>query len=123
MLLKGQEPSIRKKHFNLDNGIALSGYDAVAYLNQSKAIKGSKIYAVIHEGVTYYFSSINNKEEFKKNPAKYEPAYGGWCAYVMGSDGEKVSVDPKTFKIVNGRLNLFYNRFLIIRSKTGIRMK
>jgi hypothetical protein len=40
-----------------------------------------------------------------------EPAYGGWCAYAMGSTGEKVSVDPKTFKIVNGRLNLFYNRF------------
>lgn len=52
-----------------------------------------------------------NKEEFIKNPAKYEPAYGGWCAYAMGSDGEKVSVDPKTFKIVNGRLNLFYNKF------------
>jgi hypothetical protein len=111
MLLIGQEPGIRKKHFNLENGIALSGYDAVAYLNQSKAIKGGKSNVVIHEGVTYYFSSVNNKEEFKKNPAKYEPAYGGWCAYAMGSDGEKVSVDPKTFKIVNGRLNLFYNRF------------
>ena len=53
---------------------------------------------------------IKNKEEFKKNPAAYEPQYGGWCAYAMGKDGDKVSIDPETFKIVNGKLYLFYNR-------------
>ena len=106
-----QDPSLRKKHFNLENDLALDGYDAVAYLNQSKAIKGNKSNSVIYEGVTYYFSSVVNKNEFLKNPSKFEPAYGGWCAFAMGSNGKKVSVDPKTFKIVNGRLNLFYNRF------------
>ena len=106
-----QDPSPRKKHFNLDDGVALAGYDAVSYLNKSKAVKGNKNFALPHDGVTYYFSSAANKEEFKKNPLKYEPAYGGWCAYAMGSNGEKVSVDPKTFKIVNGKLNLFYNKF------------
>jgi YHS domain-containing protein len=111
LLSFAQDAALRKKHFNLDDGIALAGYDAVAYLNQSKAVKGTKNLAVAHDGVTYYFSSIANKEEFKKNPSKYEPAYGGWCAYAMGSEGEKVSVDPKTFKIVNGKLNLFYNKF------------
>lgn len=105
-----QDPSLRKKHFNLNGDLALDGYDAVAYLNQSKAIKGTKNNSVIHEGVTYYFISMANKEEFRKNPARYEPAYGGWCAYAMGTNGKKVSVDPKTFKIVNGKLNLFYNR-------------
>lgn len=107
----GQDAPLRKKHFNLDQGLALSGYDAVAYLNQYKAIKGNKNFTFTHEGITYYFSSVTNKEEFSKNPSKYEPAYGGWCAYAMGSDGDKVSVDPKTFKIVNGKLNLFYNKF------------
>lgn len=106
-----QDAPLRKKHFNLDDGIALSGYDAVAYLNQSKAVKGNKNFMLSHEGVSYYFSSAMNKEEFRRNPSRYEPAYGGWCAYAMGSKGEKVSVDPKTFKIVNGKLNLFYNRF------------
>ncbi|MBC7828334.1 MAG: YHS domain protein [Chitinophagaceae bacterium] len=106
-----QDPSLRKKHFNLDNGVALAGYDAVSYLNQSKAVKGNKNFSLAHEGITYNFSSAANKEEFTKNPSKYEPAYGGWCAYAMGSDGEKVSIDPKTFKIVNGKLNLFYNKF------------
>src|SRR5687767_6530459 len=106
-----QDASIRKKHFNLDNDLALAGYDAVAYVNQRKAIKGNKEFAANYEGVTYYFASAKNRDEFKKSPAKFEPAYGGWCAYAMGASGEKVNVDPKTFKIVNGELNLFYNRF------------
>jgi YHS domain-containing protein len=74
-------------------------------------VKGSKEFAVSNEGITYYFSSAPNKEEFKKNPSKYEPQYGGWCAYAMGKDGTKVEVDPGTFKIVNGKLFLFYNQF------------
>ena len=106
-----QDGVLRKKHFNLDEGLALSGYDAVAYLNQSKAVKGNKNFSLTHEGVIYYFATAHNKEEFRNNPSRYEPAYGGWCAYAMGSNGEKVSVDPKTFKIVNGKLNLFYNKF------------
>jgi YHS domain-containing protein len=102
---------LRKKHFNLDEGIAISGYDPVAYFTQGKAVKGKKDMAVYHQGITYYFSSVANKELFKANPAKYEPEYGGWCAYAMGEKGEKVSIDPETFKIVNGKLYLFYNRF------------
>ncbi|MBL0182697.1 MAG: YHS domain-containing protein [Chitinophagaceae bacterium] len=103
--------ALRKKHFNLDNGIAIQGYDPVAYFTENKAIKGKKDMAVYHQGVTYYFSSPGNKELFKANPSKYEPEYGGWCAYAMGEKGEKVSVDPETFKILNGKLYLFYNRF------------
>jgi YHS domain-containing protein len=103
--------ALRKKHFNLDGGIAIEGYDAVAYFTVNKAVKGTKEHAVFHQGITYYFSSAANKEEFKKNPARYEPEYGGWCAYAMGEKGEKVSIDPKTFKIVGGKLYLFYNKF------------
>ncbi|MBC7849430.1 MAG: YHS domain protein [Chitinophagaceae bacterium] len=101
----------RKQGFNLDNGIAIQGYDAVAYLLQNKAVKGSKTFAVNYQGIIYYFSSEVNKAEFIKSPAKFEPQYGGWCAYAMGENGEKVSVDPKTFKIVAGKLYLFYNRY------------
>lgn len=102
----------RKAAFNLGkNGLAIEGYDPVAYFKQNKAVKGSSSNAVFHGGVTYYFSSAENKEEFKKDPAKYEPQYGGWCAYAMGNDGSKVDIDPETFKIVNGKLFLFYNRF------------
>ncbi len=105
------QSGLRKKQFNLSDGVAISGYDPVAYFTAGKAVKGTKDNALVQEGVTYYFSSAANKEEFKKNPAKYEPSYGGWCSYAMGAKGEKVDIDPKTFKIVDGKLNLFYNKF------------
>ncbi len=110
-LVAQDETSLRQKHYNLEKGIAVSGYDVVTYFTQNKAVKGSKENVVSHQGAIYYFSSLANKEDFKKNPAKYEPAYGGWCSYAMGAKGEKVEIDPKTFKIVNGKLNLFYNKF------------
>lgn len=110
IMLFAQEP-VRKKHFNLKDGIAIQGYDPVAYFKQNKAVKGSRDIAIVNQGATYYFSSVENKEEFEKNAIKYEPEYGGWCAYAMGSGGEKVSIDPATFKIVNNKLYLFYNRF------------
>lgn len=106
-----QDAKTRTKEFNLDDDVAISGYDPVAYFKSNKAVKGKKDLSVYHEGVVYYFSSTDNKEEFKKNPARYEPEYGGWCAYAMGAKGEKVSIDPETFKIVNGKLYLFYNSF------------
>ena len=105
-----QDANLRKAQFNLEKGIAIQGYDPVAYFIQNKAVEGDKANAVFYAGATYYFSSIANKEEFKKNAAKYEPQYGGWCAYAMGAKGEKVEVDPETFKIINGKLYLFYNK-------------
>ena len=102
---------LRKAEFNLNNGIAISGFDPVAYFKQGTAVKGKKDLAVFDQGVTYYFSSVENKEEFKKNPSRYEPQYGGWCAYAMGKDGSKVEVDPETFKIIDGKLYLYYNKF------------
>ena len=104
--------ALRKKHFNVnDENVAIKGYDPVAYFKTDKAVKGKSELSVYHQGVIYYFFSIENKEEFKKNPSKYEPEYGGWCAYAMGAKGEKVSIDPETFKIINGKLYLFYNSF------------
>lgn len=105
------QESLRKKHFNLEDGIAIQGYDPVAYFTANKAIKGKKEFALYHQGVTYYFASASNKDLFKADPSKYEPQYGGWCAYAMGAKGEKVSIDPETFKIMNGKLYLFYNKF------------
>ena len=102
---------VRKAQFNLDNGIAINGYDPVAYFKKGAAMKGKNELAVFDQGVTYYFSSVENKEEFKKSPSNYEPQYGGWCAYAMGKDGSKVEVDPGTFKIIDGKLYLYYNKF------------
>lgn len=104
--------SVRKQHFNITEGIpAIKGYDPVAYFNLQKAVKGKKEWSIAYQGALYYFSSGANKEVFKKNPAAYEPQYGGWCAYAMGESAEKVPVDPETFKIANGKLFLFYNKY------------
>ena len=100
----------RIKHFNLENGIAIQGYDPVAYFS-NKALKGDKKYSTNYMGVYYYFSSESNKNYFLKNPSKYEPQSGGWCAFAMGDYGKKVEIDPETFKIVDGSLYLFYNAY------------
>lgn len=102
----------RVKQFNLGNDhIAINGYDPVAYFTENKAKEGNKSIKADYEGVTYYFTSEKDKSLFTTHPRKYEPEYGGWCAYAMGAKGEKVEVDPETFKIINGKLYLFYNRF------------
>lgn len=106
-----QTDQVRKKHYNLSKNLAINGYDPVAYFLQKKAVKDKAELAIIEKNVTYYFSSKANLEVFQKNPSAYEPEYGGWCAYAMGATGEKVYVDPETFKIVNNKLYLFYNRF------------
>jgi YHS domain-containing protein len=103
--------ALRKKQFNLDEQVAINGYDPVAYFKLNAAVRGKKEIYLNHQGIVYRFSTVENREEFRKNPAHYEPEYGGWCAYAMGSKGEKVTVDPETFKIINGKLYLFYNSF------------
>lgn len=106
-----QNASERISEFNLENKIAIQGYDPVSYFKQNKAIKGKKELTASYEGVLYQFSSSTNKEIFLKTPSNFEPQYGGWCAYAMGSAGEKVEINPETFKIIDGKLYLFYNAF------------
>ncbi len=100
------------KNYNLDKaGLAIEGYDPVAYFILGKPVEGIPAISLTHEGATYRFCTAQNRDLFKASPAKYQPQYGGWCAYAMGAKGEKVSVDPETFKILEGKLFLFYNRF------------
>jgi YHS domain-containing protein len=106
------QTSLRKTHFNIEKSIAIQGYDPVAYFTQNKAVKGNKQFSVNAEGVVYYFSSAANKDLFAKDYSKYEPQYGGWCAYAMGATNNKVEIDPETFKIVNGKLYLFYHSWV-----------
>jgi peroxiredoxin len=93
--------------------LAISGYDPVAYFPEGggKALKGSESITVEHKGAKYRFANAANKAAFGADPAKYEPAYGGWCAWAM-LDGEQVEVDPKSFIVKDGRLFLFYDGIL-----------
>lgn len=100
-----------KNHHNLSNGIAIHGYDPVAYFKQGKALQGKKEFPVTLYGAVYHCSSAENRKRLLKYPEKYLPRYGGWCAFAMGDNGKKVDINPETFKISDGKLYLFYNRF------------
>lgn len=104
------ETTLRNKHFYIDDKVALQGYDAVSYFD-NKPQEGNKKFSYMYLGVSYLFVNQANMEKFKQNPSKYEPAYGGWCAYAIGKNAEKVEPNTKTFKIKDGRLLLFYNAF------------
>jgi len=106
------DPVVRQKQYNLEKGLAIRGYDPVAYFTQKKAVKGSATNTYTYKNVTYQFASPANLEVFRKSPEKYEPQYGGWCAYAMGASGEKVEIDPETFKVKDGKLYLFYHSFI-----------
>lgn len=110
---------VAKKQGNISkSGLAIDGYDPAAYFIAGKAVEGNKSFPASDGGITYYFSSAKNRDLFKADPAKYKPQYGGWCAYAMGASGEKVEVDPETFKILNGKLYLFYNKYFNNTLKT-----
>ncbi len=107
-LVFGQSDDLRKKNFNTRKNIAIDGYDPVSYFD-NKPVEGREQFPVAHRGITYWFVDAANAGKFKSMPEKYEPAYGGWCAYAMGASGDKVKVDPETFKILDGKLYLFYS--------------
>ena len=94
--------------YNLKKGFAAEGYDVVAYFNND-AMEGNKAFKAVFDGVNYKFSSEKNLILFNKNPEKYIPQYGGYCAYAIAAKGKKVSINPETFQIKDDKLYLFYN--------------
>ena len=95
-------------HYNLDRGLALSGFDPVSYRADRGPVRGKRAIAVVHEGVTYDFSSEENRVSFVANPAAYEPRFGGWCATAMAA-GRKVPADAGQYLLEDGTLFLFAN--------------
>ena len=99
-----------KTLLNVDrHGIGIKGYDPVSYFTDAKAIHGNSSITSTADGVIYYFATPEHKTTFDSNPAKYEPQFGGYCAYGL-SRGSLVEIDPSAFQIVNGRLLLQYSK-------------
>lgn len=84
----------------------LKGFCPVAYLAVGEPLEGSAEFSEIYGGQLYYFVSAEAKQEFKNNPDKYLPAYGGRCAFGM-SIGKEFEVCPKNFKVINDKVHLF----------------
>jgi YHS domain-containing protein len=86
------------------NGVAVRGYDPVAYFIDKRAVKGKEKFAVkTDDGVIYYFSSLENREIFVADPARYAPQFGGFCA-LGAAQGARAQSDPKSFRVVDGKL-------------------
>lgn len=94
---------------NIDNSnIALQGYSPVSYLDLGLAQKGNKNFKSDHKKVIYYFTSAEQKATFDKNPEKYLPQYGGFCAFGCYA-GAKFRVDPNKFLVKDGKYYLYLN--------------
>lgn len=112
---EGEAVKRAEDQYNLaKDGLAIHGYDPVSYFKEGGGapLQGKDSLKVTLGKTTYHFASEKNKALFEKDPAKYEPAYGGWCAYAMGAKGEKVEINPKAFVITEGKLYLFYKTLL-----------
>ena len=106
---------------NVDSkGVILKGYDPVAYFKQVKALKGNPTIESNYQGVTYLFASTANKAVFDKDPAKYVPQYGGFCAYGVANGVLTSAESPNAFTVYKGKLYLCGNRDALKSFKTDI---
>jgi YHS domain-containing protein len=90
------------------DGYAINGFDPVAYFTVGHPVRGRRDLTVTYKGAKYAFSTPENRARFLKNPAKYEPQYGGFCAYGVAY-GSKSDIDPEVWEIVDGKLYLLLN--------------
>jgi YHS domain-containing protein len=99
-----------KTLLNLDaSGIAIQGYDPVAFFSDGKPVKGDDKFVSKRDGAIYLFVSREHKDLFNADPAKYEPVFGGYCAYGVSRD-RLVEIDVDAFQILNGKLFLQYSK-------------
>ena len=94
---------------NLDkNGVAIQSYDPVAFFTDNRPVKGSSQFQSEYRGAKYYFATAEHKAAFDNDPAKYEPQFGGYCAY-GASQGHPAPIKIEAWQIVNGRLLMQYD--------------
>ncbi|MCD9015886.1 YHS domain-containing (seleno)protein [Parachryseolinea silvisoli] len=108
MLLMAIGATAQKQEVFAPDGKAINGYDAVAFFEESKAVKGFDSLTYQYKDVQWLFSSKTNLETFKANPAHYIPQYGGYCAYGT-AEGHKAPTQTDTWTIVNDKLYFNYN--------------
>jgi hypothetical protein len=97
------------QQLNAKSGLALKGYDAVAYFSDGKAVAGSRNFTHQWQGVEWRFASAANRDAFAADPAKFAPQYGGFCAWAV-ANGYTAEIDPTAFKVVENRLYLNYSK-------------
>ncbi len=107
LLFAGQAVANGKVFSN--GGMAIRGYDPVAYFNEGKPVHGDGQFSLQWNGTRWHFASAENRDVFKSAPEKYAPQYGGYCAWAV-SKGSTAPTDPEIWKIVDGKLYLNYSK-------------
>ncbi|MBV9733206.1 MAG: hypothetical protein JO275_10545 [Verrucomicrobia bacterium] len=106
-----EEKDTGKTKENLDSqGVILKGYDVVAFFKERKAVEGSSDLSATYQSATYLFTSIANKAEFEKDPAKYAPQYGAFCAYGVTLGVLADPEVPDAFLVYKGKLYVCGNQ-------------
>ena len=90
-------------------GVAIKGYDTVAYFTEGRAVKGKSEISYRWNDASWYFSKAENRDLFAANPERYAPQFRGHCAYGLAK-GKLVAADPEQWTIVDGKLYMNYNR-------------
>lgn len=93
------------------DGVAIKGYDPVAYFTDNQPAMGTTEFTASHDGATYLFANAGNRDAFLAEPAKYAPQYGGFCAYAV-AHGATAPIDPQAFTVLDGKLYLNYSDYV-----------
>jgi YHS domain-containing protein len=109
VLLAACAAGARAGEFYEKDGVAIKGYDPVAYFTTGKPVAGSAEHTAEYKGSRFRFASSENRDAFVAEPEKYAPQYGGFCAFGMAR-GYKAKIDPDAFTVVDGKLYLNYNQ-------------
>jgi YHS domain-containing protein len=91
-------------------GVAIMGYDPVAYFTDGKAVKGSEKFSYDWLGTPWHFANDEHRKMFMSEPVKYAPQYGGYCVGEVAFGSVTINIDPQAFKIIDGKLYLIYDK-------------
>jgi YHS domain-containing protein len=120
VFLEEEKPGIPGKS-NLDSdGVILKGFDAVAYFKEGKAVKGNPAITSTYQNAKFLFASATNKAEFDKDPAKFVPQFGGYCAYGVTVGVLADPEGPDAFFVYKGKLYICGNQGALRDFKNGI---
>ena len=108
-----------KPAVNVSGNLALNGYDAVAYMTDGKPVKGLPQLSTTWSGAVWRFSSAEHRDAFLKDPERYAPQFGGYCAWAV-AHGYTANGDPEAWRIVDGRLYLNYSKRVQTRWEADI---
>ena len=118
LLFSSIVPAFAGEYFERE-GVAIGGYDPVAYFVEMKPVKGLPEFQAEYQGSTFHFSTVANRDSFIASPDKFAPQYGGFCAFGTAK-GYKAVIDPGAFTVVGDKLYLNYSETVRSRWKLDI---